>query len=157
MTTPFDTLRNFITGRMRMSHIYQPVMLKTLLENGGRASIRQIAAAFLARDESQLEYYERITSAMPGKVLARHGLVERDGKSYRLVPNADEMSAAQRAELEHLCDEAIEEYLAKRGAAVFDHRRTALGYIPGSLRNAAPPARRLPLRTVRRIGRGSRD
>ncbi len=71
---------------------------------------------------------------MPGKVLARHGLVERDGKSYRLVPNADEMSAAQRAELEHLCDEAIEEYLAKRGAAVFDHRRTALGYIPGSLR-----------------------
>jgi hypothetical protein len=30
---------------MRMSHVYQPVMIKQLLEHDGRASIRQIAAA----------------------------------------------------------------------------------------------------------------
>jgi len=52
-----------------MSHIYQPVMIKELLTNGGKSSIRNIAAAFLARDASQLEYYEQITKDMPGKVL----------------------------------------------------------------------------------------
>ena len=56
---------------MRMSHVYQPVMIKELLTRGGTASIRDIAAAFLARDASQLEYYEQITKDMPGKVLSR--------------------------------------------------------------------------------------
>ena len=32
--TNFD-LEDFIKNKMRMSHIYQPVMLKVLLENGG--------------------------------------------------------------------------------------------------------------------------
>jgi hypothetical protein len=44
-----------------MAHIYQPVMIRELLTRGGKASIRNIAAAFLARDASQLEYYEQIT------------------------------------------------------------------------------------------------
>jgi hypothetical protein len=47
---PFQTLRTFITDKMRMSHIYQPVMLKVLLENGGRASRNAIARAFLNED-----------------------------------------------------------------------------------------------------------
>ena len=36
-------LEDFIRTRMRMSHIYQPVMLKVLLENGGHASVEEIA------------------------------------------------------------------------------------------------------------------
>ena len=47
-------------------------MLRALLTHSGEATIRQIAAEFLARDESQLEYYEEITKRMPGKVLVRH-------------------------------------------------------------------------------------
>jgi hypothetical protein len=66
--------KDFIRKRMRMSHIYQPVMIKELLTSGGKSSIRNIAAAFLARDASQLEYYEQITKDMPGKVLAKHGI-----------------------------------------------------------------------------------
>lgn len=61
----FTTLRNFLTTRMRMSHIYQSLMIRTLLTHGGRASIRQIASMFLSRDASQLEYYEEITKSMP--------------------------------------------------------------------------------------------
>jgi ATP adenylyltransferase len=66
----FEQLSDFIQKKMRMSHIYQPVMIEELLKGGGRASVRDIAAAFLARDESQLEYYEQITKNMPGKVLS---------------------------------------------------------------------------------------
>ena len=80
----FIELREFILSRMRMSHIYRPLMLKTLIEHQGTATIREIAAEFLACDESQLEYYDQIVKAMPGRVLSNHGLVERDGNSYRL-------------------------------------------------------------------------
>src|SRR5215831_1217960 len=86
VASPFEHLRDFIRKRMRMAHIYQPVMIRELLQSGGKASIRNIAAAFLSRDESQLEYYEQITKDMPGKVLGKHGIVERDGDEYRLSP-----------------------------------------------------------------------
>ncbi len=130
----FDNLRDFIQTRMRMSHIYQPVMIRELLTHGGKASIRNIAAAFLARDASQLEYYEQITKNMPGKVLGKHGIVKRDGDEYRLTNDLSSLSPEERDELVRLCDEAISTYLQKRGAAVYDHRRAALGYISGSLR-----------------------
>jgi ATP adenylyltransferase len=79
MVPSFEHLRDFIQKRMRMAHIYQPVMIKELLTHGGRASIRNIAAAFLARDASQIEYYEQITKDMPGSVPAKHNIAERDG------------------------------------------------------------------------------
>lgn len=113
-----------------MSHIYQPVMIRELLDRGGKASIRNIAAAFLARDASQLEYYEQITKNMPGKVLAKHGVVERDGDYYRLTIDPSSLSQKERDELIHLCDAAISDYLQKRGTTVYDHRRAALGQSP---------------------------
>ena len=71
---------------------------------------------------------------MPGKVLAKHGIVERDGEDYRLTTDPSSLSSEERDELVRLCDEAISAYLQKRGTAVYDHRRAALGYLSGSLR-----------------------
>jgi ATP adenylyltransferase len=134
MASSFKHLRDFIQKQMRMSHIYQPVMIRELLKRGGKASIHNIAAAFLARDASQLEYYEQITKNMPGKVLAKHGIVERDRDQYRLAIDRSSLSSQERDELVRLCDEAISTYLEKRGTAVYNHRRAALGYLSGSLR-----------------------
>jgi diadenosine tetraphosphate (Ap4A) HIT family hydrolase/5-methylcytosine-specific restriction endonuclease McrA len=134
MAASFKQLRNFLQKQMRMSHIYQPVMIKELLEHGGKANIRDIAAAFLARDESQLEYYEKITKEMPGKVLSKHGIVERHDDQYHLTIDPSDLSPEERGQLAHLCDSAIANYLQKRGAAVYDHRRATLGYLSGSLR-----------------------
>ena len=53
MPSAVEQLTQFIRREMRMSHIYQPLMIKTLLENGGEAATRQIAAAFLAHDETK--------------------------------------------------------------------------------------------------------
>jgi len=117
-----------------MAHIYQPVMIREILTRGGKASIRNIAAAFLAQDASQLEYYEQITKNMPGKVLGKHGIVEREGDKYRLTLDPSLLSSNERDELIRLCDEKISAYLQKRGAAVYDHRRAAIGYLSGSLR-----------------------
>ncbi len=53
----YEELADFIANRMRMSHVYQPLLIRTLLDSGGVATVRQIAQAFLAQDESQLLYY----------------------------------------------------------------------------------------------------
>src|SRR5262250_2242186 len=69
---------DFIQNRMRMSHVYQPVMLMTLLEGGGKASTTAIAKAILDHDQSQIEYYEKIVGSMVGRVLRSHGVVRKD-------------------------------------------------------------------------------
>ena len=98
---------------------------------GLQSTLHDIAAAFLARDTSQIEYYEQITKEMPGKVLAKHGLVEREGRQYRLTLDPATITSQQRDELIGLCDQKIDAYLQKRGGAVYAHRSIALGYIPG--------------------------
>lgn len=134
LSTSFKTLHDFLTNRMRMSHIYQPLMIRTLLTHRGRATIRQIASAFLSRDASQLEYYEEITKNMPGKVLARHEIAKRDGEVFVLVPDVSQLKQVELDELVQLCEDKVDEYMKKRGAAVFAHRALAAGYISGSIR-----------------------
>jgi len=51
-------LIDFIDNWMMMSPIYQPLMLRILVEADGTATIRQLSDGFLAQDESQLRYYE---------------------------------------------------------------------------------------------------
>jgi ATP adenylyltransferase len=43
----YQHLSNFILNKMRMSHIYQPVMLMKLLKNKGVSSVTQIAKSIL--------------------------------------------------------------------------------------------------------------
>ena len=65
-------LKDFIAEKMNMSHIYQPAMIKVLLENGGEASVEEIAKSFLLHDVSQVQYYSNRTNKMVGKVLRDH-------------------------------------------------------------------------------------
>lgn len=117
-----------------MSHIYQPVMLMTLLRNDGRASVEQIAREFLVRDQSQVEYYSHITKVMPGRVLGKnHGIVEKVHDQY-LLRGFDSLTPPQIEELVDACQERLDEYLEKRGTAIFEHRRRSAGYISGTLR-----------------------
>ena len=55
-----------------MSHIYQPVMIWTLLNNGDRASIQDIAKEIAGYDQAMLEYYQERVMAMVGKVLTKN-------------------------------------------------------------------------------------
>jgi ATP adenylyltransferase len=133
-STVFQQLKAFLTQQMQMSHLYQPLMLGTLIEKGGVASFREIAACFLAHDESQIEYYIEITKRMPGPVLTRHQLVRRDGAAYRMVPDVQQLTPDERDELLRLCDEAVENCTGRRGRKLYDHRRIALGDISGTAR-----------------------
>ncbi len=130
----FEALKTFLTEKMRMSHVYQPLMIRTLLENGGQAGIRDIAKAFLIEDESQIEYYEQIVKRYPAQVLSKHGIVKKDGKDYYLEESFAQLSEDKRLELISICNVKLLDYVQKRKMAVWEHRFMAEGYISGSIR-----------------------
>ena len=96
----FQELDDFIRKRMRMSHIYQPVMMMELLKNGGSASVTDIAKALLAHDQSQIEYYEQITKNMVGDVLtAKNGITQKMKDGHRVrgyhIPDFDQLTQSE--------------------------------------------------------------
>lgn len=129
----YDQLLDFIDNRMRMSHVYQPVMIKSLLEAGGQCTAEDIARAILSLDESQVEYYEKITNNMVGKVLRKHEIVHKSGNQYSML-GYEELTPKQSNRLIDLCQQKIDEYTSKRGEHVWQHRRLAAGYISGTIR-----------------------
>jgi len=129
----YERLCAFIATDMRMSHVYQPVMIRTLLQSAGRASIETIAKALLSEDRSQIDYYETIVKRMVGRVLSDHHVVHRDGGDYVLDDLAT-ITEVQNSELRALCDRKLADYVEQRGAAIWEHRTRGLSDISGTVR-----------------------
>jgi ATP adenylyltransferase len=105
-STIFRRLSDFIQNEMRMSHVYQPVMLRALLTSRGEASVREIAKALLSEDQSQIEYYEQITKRMVGKVLTTNrGITTKTRDAYALN-GFSELSQREQDELIALCNQS---------------------------------------------------
>jgi ATP adenylyltransferase len=133
----FQLLETYIREQMRMSHVYQPVMLQVLLQKGGSASTEDVAKALLSYDRSQVEYYEIRTKNMVGKVLTQNGVIEpvRDGRrivGYKL--NASDLSAHEIDGLVALCQQRLSVYVDQRGDGIWGHRGVADGHVSGSFR-----------------------
>ena len=128
-------LLDFVQNRMRMSHVYQPVLLMALLRNGGELHQREIAKALLTHDESQIDYYTNIVNNMVGKVLRGHQIIERDKetKRYSLV-HFGQLTLQERDTLISACEDRLTEFKSARGESVFDHRRKSSGYVSGTIR-----------------------
>ena len=125
--------KQFLAEKMRMSHIYQPVMIKKLLEKQGQATDLDIASELLKFDPSQIEYYQNITNNMVGKVLRNHKIVEKDKKLYRLI-GFDKLTHQQIEELKSTCDDKIDTYIKKRGDAIWSHRKNNRTPVSGTVR-----------------------
>ena len=134
MSNQYRYLENFILNEMRMSHIYQPVMLIELLERGGSASVTEIDRALLGHDVSQVEYYEHITKNIVGKVLTNsRGITSKDKNQYTLI-GSEELTDDERSQLVTHCQKKIKEFFGKRGDKVWEHRRKSSGYMSGTIR-----------------------
>jgi ATP adenylyltransferase len=129
----YERLKKFIVSEMRMSHIYQPVMLMALLKNKGIRTAKDIAREILKHDDSQVEYYEQITKQMPGKVLASHKIVEAERGLYKLK-DFEKLDEAEINELILECQEKLTNFIDKRKSQTWQHRMQSLGYISGTLR-----------------------
>lgn len=109
----FEDLMMFIKTRMRMSHIYQPLLIRLLVEAGGQSTIRQLAKDFASFDETQIQLYESRLRKMPIAVLRKHGVVKSASNLISL--NVDEMSLEQRREILSECEAMITKFIHARG------------------------------------------
>jgi diadenosine tetraphosphate (Ap4A) HIT family hydrolase len=130
----YQKLKQFLSEEMRMSQVYQPVMLIELLRNNGKASVTQIAKAILDRDPTQIEYFSEIVKNMVGRVLTKkRGITEKQGDSYRLI-GAEQLTSDEVQSLIDLCQQKIDEFEQKRGDAVWSHRKRGHRPVSGSVR-----------------------
>ena len=127
-----DDLLEFINTKMRMSHVYQPLLIRSLLDAGGKASLRQVAADFVAEDEAQLRYYEERIKAMPLKVLRNHGVCSYQNGVLSL--DVENLSFEQRATLRAACEQRIAAFLEQRGVGAWNQGALNIEPVGESLR-----------------------
>ena len=130
----YKTLKNYIQNKMKMSHIYQPVMLSVLLHSKGKSSVNNIAKEFTKYDQAQIEYYKNITKIMPGKVLVNNLSIIKKNKNIFKIENFSDLSTYEIQELNKLCELKIKNYINKRGKKIWEHRKKSSGLISGSTR-----------------------
>ena len=128
----YKELAEFIEHHMLMSHIYQPLLIRTLIDAGGSATVRQIAQAFLSQDESQLLHYEDTIKKMPVPVLSRHKVLKRDGQLVSLT--VKKLTLEQKAHLRTLCEQRMQGYIQSRGLGIWDYRLLERDPVPDDLR-----------------------
>ena len=61
---------------MWMSHIYQPLLLRMLLESGGASTLRDLALRFVTINEAELQVMEQTLKKMLVHVFNKRGWVE---------------------------------------------------------------------------------
>lgn len=133
--TRFKQLKRFINTEMKMSQIYQPLMLIELLKNmDGKATVKDIAQSILNKDPTQIEYFSQVVKNMVGRVLTKnHEIATKDKDVYSLI-GSEYLSNKEAEELVELCEQKIAEFEAQRGDAVWQHRRRGHRPISGSIR-----------------------
>ncbi|MDC0335905.1 HIT domain-containing protein [Pseudodesulfovibrio sp.] len=128
---PFAQLIKFLSDEMQMQHIYQPLMVRSLVDANGKATIRQLAHAFLEHDESQLKHYEGVIKKMPLKVLKKREIVCQEGDLVTLNIKG-KLTFEQKAKIRMLCEQKIQEFILNKGMSLWDYRMLG-GPVKGSV------------------------
>ncbi len=97
----FDELLKFVEEDLRMSHVYQPLLISFLVQSGGAATVRQLAQEFALADEASVLHYEKRIKEMPIPVLAKRGVVS---KKLNLVElQVSDLTYAQSSRIRAAC------------------------------------------------------
>ena len=114
----YRELADFIMNKMRMVHVYQPLMIETMLNNGGRATAVQVAEHFLRSDPAQLDYYIYIVNRWPRRILKTRGIISEEGRGNRnrtFSLQAGRLTETERDELASMCRRRLAEYKEAKG------------------------------------------
>ena len=100
-------LQEFLTSKMSMTEVYQPVIIKELLLNGGQRTKTDLALALARYDLSIVDYYKKIVMRWPKITLEKHKVISYDRKSESFYINPDIVDL-QHTEVEvEICDTEI--------------------------------------------------
>ena len=125
-------LLSFLDNKMQMSHVYQPLLIRSLLDAGGQATTRQVATDFAKEDEAQVLYYEERIKQMPLKVLRKHGVIDYHEGIMKL--QVDDLTFEKRTELRATCERKIAEFLSQRGVGAWSQSALNIEPLGESLR-----------------------
>lgn len=95
---------------MRMSGVYQPAIIKTLLESNGACSVNELAQSLVKYDSGIIEYYKKIVMRYPKQTLSKHGLIEYDSKSKTISLKSGLLDYSEKQKAIDLCDSKIAEW-----------------------------------------------
>lgn len=111
----YDGMAHFVRHTMDMRNVYQPIMIRALVESGGKATDADIARAFMGEDRARLEHYVRVAKRWPRQVLESHGVVKYErgarGKRGVFTLSLEGATEEQRRRIAELCNSRLEEYI----------------------------------------------
>ena len=109
-------LQNYVTTEMKMSAIYQPVIISALLDNGGSCSLEHLGKVLsieLHGNTNKANYYVGKLKLHPNKVLTKNGVAT-------VVPKSGEFIFLKGVKIKDpkaimkLCASKIKDYLEKK-------------------------------------------
>lgn len=101
-------LNQFVATKMKMTAIYQPVIIKCLLENNGEASFDLIADELVKLEGKQRSFYLERLAVHPKAVLKQHGVAIVEKRVYRLAANYSDKES-----LINLLNNKISQFMSK--------------------------------------------
>ena len=114
----YERLRDTIAKRMRMNHVYQPLMLMELLGRRSSAPAQDVAR------RNRRAWWARFTF---------NGITRYERGTDDLV-GGEELSDAERDQLLELCRQRLDAFRMQRGEEVFAHRSRHRTPISGSIK-----------------------
>ena len=107
-------LSDFLLDKMSMTEIYQPVIIKELLNNNGKRTKTDLAVALARYDLSILEYYKKIVMRWPKDTLTKHGVIryEKNSETFLLNSNFVDLDNSNK-EIE-ICEKKIASWIYKK-------------------------------------------
>ncbi len=104
-------LKEFLTTKMKMSGLYQPVIIKHLILGDGSAKLEDIAKELTTLDEEAVEDYVQKLKVHPKTVLKKHGIAEIQKDAYELLMDLGD----SKENLLKICDQKIALFMEQRG------------------------------------------
>ena len=108
-------LQNYVTKDMKMCAIYQPVIIGTLVGNGGTCSLEHLGRVLSIKLHGNVEktnYYVGKLKMHPNKVLTKNGvatIIPKSGKFTLL----EGVKIKDKKSVINICDAKIKQYMEK--------------------------------------------
>jgi len=120
-----EELIDFLTLKMSMTEMYQPVIIRYLLEKEGVASKAELANVLSAYDESVQDYYQKILMRWPKITLTKHEVVSYDKNEKLFSLLFDLTDEARVVEAKEICEQKIAAWIEKKAAQEGDSGQLA--------------------------------
>ena len=108
----YHELKDFLVNKMTMTANYQPVIIRELLKNGGKASVNSLAVVLISTQDEILKSWKSVLLNWPRKTLAARGIVTYNKKTKEFELLSEQLSIGEVAELIQLCEKRIASFIS---------------------------------------------